>query len=110
MVSNATNILLACLMIYAPYRGRKTIPDIEEGERGDAMTPSLPCAKCGQIDDLEIVNPIGTIMRRLIEWECPCGNIRIVEITRHVPQELIRKAIEADADTAWGMNDLLSRR
>ena len=60
------------------------------------MTPSLPCAKCGRIDDLETVNPNGTIMGRLIEWECPCGIKRLVAITHHVPQELIKKAMEAD--------------
>jgi hypothetical protein len=60
------------------------------------MTPSLPCAKCGQVDDLETVKPIRMIMDRLIEWECPCGIKRLVEITHRVPQELIKKAIEAD--------------
>ncbi len=60
------------------------------------MTPSLPCAKCGQVDDLETVDPMRLIAGRLIEWKCPCGITRIVEITHHVPQELIRKAIEAD--------------
>jgi hypothetical protein len=60
------------------------------------MTPSLPCAKCGQVDDLETVKPIRMIMDRLIEWECPCGIKRLVEITHHVPKELIKKAIEAD--------------
>jgi len=64
------------------------------------MTPSLPCAKCGQVDDLETVHPIGIIMGQLIEWECPCGITRIVAITHHVPQELVRKAIAAEADTA----------
>lgn len=64
-------------------------------KRGDAMTPSLPCAKCGRIDDLETIEPIRTIMGELIEWECPCGINRVVEIHR-VPRELVKKAMEAD--------------
>ena len=66
------------------------------------MTPSLPCVKCGQVDDLETVTPIRIIMGRLIEWECCCGIKRLVEINHHVPKELIKNAIEADkkADTS----------
>jgi hypothetical protein len=60
------------------------------------MTPSLPCVKCGQVDDLETVEPIRTIMDRIIEWECPCGIKRLITITPDVPQALIIKAIEAD--------------
>jgi hypothetical protein len=66
------------------------------------MTPSLPCKKCGRVDDLETVNPIGIIMGRLIEWECPCGNTRLVEITHHLPQELVRKAMEAEDKRSGG--------
>jgi hypothetical protein len=80
----------------SPVRGRKTIPDITIGKRGDAMTPSLPCAKCGQVDDLETIHPTGIVAGQFVEWECPCGINRLVEINRHVPQELIRKAIEAE--------------
>jgi hypothetical protein len=81
---------------YPRIRGRKTIPDIKEGQRGDAMTPSLPCAMCGHIDDLEIVNPLGTHADKAVIWNCSCGNTRAVVISHHTPQELVRKAIAAD--------------
>jgi hypothetical protein len=60
------------------------------------MTPSLPCAMCGHIDDLETVNPLGTHADKAVIWNCRCGNTRAVEISHHTPQELVRKAIVAD--------------
>jgi hypothetical protein len=60
------------------------------------MTPSLPCAKCGQIDDLETVNPRGILAAEVVLWDCPCGYPRAVAINHRTPQELVRKAIEAD--------------
>lgn len=64
-----------------------------EGVQGDAMTPYLPCAMCGIIDDLETVNPIGIIDGRFIAWKCSCGFIRIVGITNDLPKELAKKAM-----------------
>jgi hypothetical protein len=60
------------------------------------MTPSLPCEMCGHVDDLETVNPLGTHADELVLWNCRCGNTRAVAIDHHTPQELVRKAIEAD--------------
>ena len=60
------------------------------------MKPSLPCVKCGKVDDLETVNPIGVLMDETVLWGCRCGNTRAVAISHHIPQELVRKAIIAD--------------
>ena len=57
------------------------------------MTPSIPCAKCGQIDDLETVNPLGIHMDKVVIWICRCNNTRSVEISHHIPQEFVRKAV-----------------
>lgn len=40
----------------------------KEGNRGDAMEHSLPCPNCGQVDDLETVNPLGIFMDRSVLW------------------------------------------
>jgi hypothetical protein len=60
------------------------------------MTPSLPCANCGQVDDLETVNPIGIHSDKAVIWNCQCGNTRALLISHHIPKELVRKAILAD--------------
>ena len=60
------------------------------------MTPSLPCAMCGNIDDLETVNPLGTHAHKAVIWNCRCGNPRAVVISYHTPRELVRRAIVAD--------------
>jgi hypothetical protein len=48
------------------------------------------------VDDLETIVPTGIHMDRLIQWECPCRNTRMIEITHHVPQILVRRAILRD--------------
>jgi hypothetical protein len=60
------------------------------------MTSSLPCKICGQVDDLETVNPLGTHAEKLVLWNCQCGNTRAVAIDHHTPEELVRKAKEAE--------------
>jgi hypothetical protein len=60
------------------------------------MTPSLPCAKCGQVDDLETINPHGILADELVLWNCRCGYPRAVVVNYHTPQELVRKAKEAE--------------
>jgi hypothetical protein len=60
------------------------------------MTSSPPCAKCGQVDNLESVNPLGILMDKAVLWNCQCGNTRSVAISHHIPQELVRKAMEMD--------------
>jgi hypothetical protein len=60
------------------------------------MTSSLPCAKCGQVDDLETVNPLGTHADKAVIWNCRCGNTRAVMISHHTPYGLIRRAFVAD--------------
>lgn len=59
------------------------------------MTPSLPCPKCGQVDNLETVNPRGILAADWILWRCRCGYPREVAINHRTPRELVRKAIEA---------------
>jgi hypothetical protein len=59
------------------------------------MTPSLPCEKCGRVDDLETVNPRGILAAEVVLWDCRCGYPRAVAIDHDTPRELIRKAIEA---------------
>ena len=60
------------------------------------MTPSLPCAYCGQVDDLETINPTGTHVGKAVTWNCRCGNTRALMISHHIPKGLVRKAIFAD--------------
>jgi hypothetical protein len=69
--------------------------------RGDAMTPSLPCLKCGQVDDLETINPLGVHLDKAVIWNCRCGNSRAVPISHHIPQELLRKAKVAEEMRVW---------
>lgn len=57
------------------------------------MTPSLPCKKCGNVDDLETVDPLGFHVDKGVLWKCQCGNTRAVEISDHIPQELVIKAM-----------------
>ncbi len=83
-------------LICNPGRGRNKFPYIKEGRRGDAMTPSLPCANCGQVDNLETVHPLGTHADKAVIWNCRCGNTRAIKISHHLPHELIRKAILAN--------------
>jgi len=44
------------------------------------MTPSIPCAKCGQVDDLETVNPLGIHLDKAVPWNCRCGSTRAVAV------------------------------
>jgi hypothetical protein len=60
------------------------------------MTPSLPCAKCGQVDNLETVNPLGIHVDMAVLWNCRCGTTRAVGISQLTPQELVRKAMIMD--------------
>jgi hypothetical protein len=69
------------------------------------MTPSLPCPKCGQVDDLETVIPIGTHIEKAVIWNCRCGNTRAVEISHHTPQTLVRKAMVADEMVGTDFDD-----
>ena len=58
------------------------------------MRPSLPCEKCGEVDDLETVDPLGFHVDWGVLWKCRCGNTRAVEISNHIPQDLVIKAME----------------
>jgi hypothetical protein len=60
------------------------------------MTLSLPCAKCGHIDDLETVPPLGVLMHAAVLWNCLCGSTRAVVISHHTPRELVRRAMAMD--------------
>jgi len=57
---------------------------------------SIPCAKCGQVDDLETVNPLGIHLDKAILWNCRCGNTRAVAVYDYTAQELVRKALAMD--------------
>jgi hypothetical protein len=70
------------------------------------MTPSLPCAKCGQVDNLETVNPLGIHVDKAVLWNCRCGNTRAVAISHLIPQELVRKAMVMDKMRDWINRDL----
>jgi hypothetical protein len=65
------------------------------------MTPSLPCAKCGHVDDMEAVNPLGIHGDKAVLWNCRCGNTRAVEVSHYTPQELVRKAMVVDEMRDW---------
>jgi hypothetical protein len=68
---------------------------------GDAMMSSLPCPVCGQVDDLETVNPLGIHVDKAVLWNCRCGNTRAVAISHHIPQELVKKAMVRDEMSDW---------
>lgn len=61
------------------------------------MTKSIPCAKCGQVDDMETVNPLGIHGDKAVLWNCRCGNTRAVAVIDYTAQELVRKATVMDA-------------
>ena len=65
------------------------------------MTPSLPCVKCGLVDDLETVYPLGIHLDKAVLWNCRCGNTRAVAISHHPPQGIVRKAMEMDKKRDW---------
>lgn len=65
------------------------------------MTPSLPCPKCGHVDDLETVTPLWMLMDEAVLWKCRCGITREILISHHPPQELIRKAKEVNELRDW---------
>lgn len=58
---------------------------------------SIPCPTCGRVDDLALVDPIGTHLDTAILWQCQCGNSRAVLINRYTPRALIGKALARDA-------------
>jgi len=57
------------------------------------MTKSIACAKCGQVDDLETVNPLGIHLDKSVLWNCECGSTRAVAVIDHTAQELVRTAM-----------------
>ena len=60
------------------------------------MMKSIACAKCGQVDDLETVNPLGIHGDKAVLWNCRCGNTRAVAVIDSTAQELVRKAMAMD--------------
>jgi hypothetical protein len=68
------------------------------------MTPSLPCAKCGQVDNLETVNPLGIHVDKAVLWNSDAA--RAVAISNLAPQELVRKAMVMDEMRDWINRDL----
>jgi hypothetical protein len=63
---------------------------------GRSGSRSTPCSTCGRIEDLALVDPIGTHLIRGILWDCRCGNTRVALINRYTPSALIEKAIARD--------------
>ena len=57
------------------------------------MKHSIPCAKCGQVDDLETVKPLGIHLDKAVLWNCRCGSTRAVAVHDCSVQELVRKAV-----------------
>jgi hypothetical protein len=60
------------------------------------MMKSIACAKCGQVDDLATVNPLGIHLDKVVIWNCRCGNTRSVAVCDYTAQELVRKAMALD--------------
>ncbi len=60
------------------------------------MMESIPCRKCGRVDDLETVNPLGIHLDKAVLWNCRCGNTRAVAVCHDSAQELVRKAMGMD--------------
>ena len=67
---------------------------IAVGRRG---SKSIPCPICGRVDDLALVDTIGTHLFKAILWNCQCGTTRAVPINRYTPRALIEKALARDA-------------
>ena len=57
---------------------------------------SIACAKCGQVDDLDTVNPLGIHLDKAVLWNCRCGNTRAVAVCDDTAQELVAKAMAMD--------------
>ena len=57
---------------------------------------SIACSQCGQVDDLDAVNPLGIHMDKAVLWNCRCGSTRAVAVCDYTAQELVRKAIAMD--------------
>ena len=64
---------------------------------GRSGSRSNPCPICGRIEDLALVDPIGTHLFKAILWHCQCGNTRAVRINRYTPRALTEKALARDA-------------
>jgi len=60
------------------------------------MMKSIPCTKCGRVDDLETVNPLGIHLDKAVLWNCRCGSTRAVAVCHYSAQELVRKAMGMD--------------
>jgi hypothetical protein len=60
------------------------------------MTKSIPYAKCGQVDELETVNPLGIHKDKAVLWNCRCGSTRAVAVIDYTAQELVRRAMAMD--------------
>ena len=60
------------------------------------MTRSIACAKCGQVDDLATVTPLGIHLDKAVLWNCRCGSTRAVAVCDDTSQELVRKAMAMD--------------
>jgi hypothetical protein len=65
------------------------------------MMKSISCAKCGQVDDLEAVIPLGIHMDKAVLWNCECGSTRAVAVIDYTAQELVRKARVMDEMRDW---------
>ncbi len=65
------------------------------------MMKSISCAKCGQVDDLETVIPLGIHMDKAVLWNCVCGSTRAVSVIDYTAQELVRKAMVMDEMRDW---------
>jgi hypothetical protein len=65
------------------------------------MMKSIACAKCGQVDDLDTVNPLGIHLDKAVIWNCRCGSTRAVAVCDYTAQELVRKAMVMDEKRDW---------
>jgi hypothetical protein len=57
---------------------------------------SIACAKCGQVDHLDTVNPLGIHLDKAVIWNCRCGSTRAVAVCDYTAQDLVRKAMAMD--------------
>lgn len=60
------------------------------------MMKSTTCAKCGKVDDLETVSPLGIHLDKAVVWNCQCGNTRAISVSDNTARELVRKAMAMD--------------
>jgi hypothetical protein len=79
--------------------------DFEVVWEEEPMLRSKPCPKCAAVTDLDKHPLAGIHDNKLIMWNCQCGTTRMIPISHHVPQSIVRRALDAQQ-----LNDYMDGR